>query len=145
MKSFFNIMFQFSNIDASNIATRADDVDVNHFCKWYFHVQPSWEGMSICHRVPNEAVRYAKGRPIVVKFFLRPTKIGLISSKYKLKDAGKQVFITDTSMLLRARLAETLCQRRRSDVAAFIMMNEKQSIKKPDISKLHLRNFFKLH
>ena len=86
------------------------------------------QDMGICHRVPNEAVRYAKGRPIFVKFFLRQTKIGLISSKYKLKDAGKQVFINDTLMLLRARLAETLCQR--SDVAAFNMMNEKQSFKK---------------
>ena len=77
--------------------------------------------ISECHRLP---ARGQSGKPIIVKFVLRETKLALMKKKIGLRhQSARHIFMNDDITQLRARLLKSL--KEKPDVKAANMINEK--------------------
>ena len=78
--------------------------------------------ISVCHRLP---ARGQSGKPNIVKFIRRETKLALMKKKSGLRhQSGRPIYINDDITQLRARLLKSL--KEKTDVkAANAMINEK--------------------
>ena len=77
--------------------------------------------ISVCHRAP---ARGKSGKPIVVKFVRRETKLAMMKKKSGLRhQSGRPIYIKDDITQLRARLLKSL--KEKPDVKAANMINEK--------------------
>ena len=77
--------------------------------------------ISVCHRLPQ---RGQSGKPIIVKFVRRETKLALMKKKSGLRhQSGRPIYINDEITQLRARLLKSL--KEIPDVKAANMINEK--------------------
>ena len=75
----------------------------------------------VCHRLP---ARGQSGKPIIVKFVRRETKLALMKKKSCLRhQSGRPSYINDNITQLRARLLKSL--KEKPDVKAANMINEK--------------------
>ena len=80
--------------------------------------------ISVCHRLP---ARGQSGKPIIVKFVPRETKLALMKKKSGLRHhSGRPFCINDHIAQLRARLLKSL--KEKPDVKAAIMINEKKIV-----------------
>ena len=76
---------------------------------------------SICNRLP---ARGQSGKPNIVKFVRRETKLALMKKKSGLRhQSGRPIYINDDITQLRARLLNLL--KEKPDVKAANMINEK--------------------
>ena len=77
--------------------------------------------ISVCHRLP---ARGQSGKPNIVKFVRRETKLALMKKKSGLRhQSGRPIFINDDITQLRARLLKSL--KEKTDVKLANMINEK--------------------
>ena len=77
--------------------------------------------ISVCHRLPAKG---QSGKPIIVKFVRRKTKLALMKKESGLRhQSGRPIFINDDITRLRARLLKSL--KEKPDVKAANMINEK--------------------
>ena len=75
---------------------------------------------SVCHRLP---ARGQSGKPIIVKFVRRETKLALIKNKSGLRhQSGRPIDNNDDITQLRTRLLKSL--KEKQDVKAANMINE---------------------
>ena len=76
--------------------------------------------ISVCHRVPAGG---QSGKPSIVKFVRRETKLALMKKKSCLRNqSGRPIFINDDITQLRARLLVSL--KEKPDAKAANMINE---------------------
>ena len=76
---------------------------------------------SVCHRLP---ARGQSGKPIIVKFVRRETKLALMKNKSGLQhQSGRPIYINDDITQLRAGLLKSL--KEKPDAKAANMINEK--------------------
>ena len=80
--------------------------------------------ISLCHRLP---ARGQSGKPIIVKFVRRETKLAMMKKKKGLRhQSGGPIYINDDITQLRARLLESL--KEKPDGKAANMINEKKFV-----------------
>ena len=80
--------------------------------------------ISVCHRLP---ARGQSGKPIIVKFVRRETKLALLKKKSGLRyQSGGPYYINDDITELRARLLSSL--KEKPDVKAANMIFEKKIV-----------------
>ena len=94
--------------------------------------------ISVCHRLP---ARGQSGKPIIVKFVRRETKLALMKKKNGLRhQSGRPIYINDDITQLRARLLKSL--KEKPDIKAANMINEKIIVYQNNNDKVV---FHKLH
>ena len=88
--------------------------------------------ISACHRLPAKG---QSGKPIIVKFVRRETKLALMKKKSGLRhQSGRPIFINEDITQLRARLLKSLIEK--PDVKAANMINEKIIVYQTNIDKV---------
>ena len=93
--------------------------------------------ISVCHRLP---ARGHSGKPNILKFVRRETKLALMKKKSGLRhQSGRPFYINDDITQLRARLLKSL--KEKPDVKAANMVNEKTIVYQTNNDMIKL--FFK--